>query len=453
MSRQGKFKYKHYVHFDCRKNAKDYKCKIQNRDWVSKHGFYPFMHYEIVNAKKFAQDEPKKRKIYYSAHLDRYIYQFYASELNNYYNKIAKEYGINKASIAYRNIFDGKCNIHFAKEVFDFIANQEKAYIYIADFSNFFDELNHSYLKSKICNTLKCERLPKEHYAIFKNITNFTYINKEDILKYNNITEKQYRELDKIFNTSQEFQLFKSEGYLKKHKDTDNGKKKIGIPQGSSISAVYSNIYMIDFDKNINNYVTSNKGMYRRYCDDIIIVIPIIEDNEYYKHMQKINSIKESISNLNVTINDTKTSKFIYNKHEVLGIDNTNKNLIDYLGFSFDGKSVKIRDKSLFKYYQRMYRKIDISSKYTVKYDRKVYRKKLYKLYSHLGAKPRVRKIKGSKRDHGNFLTYVYKSHDVFGENDKYENKIRLQVKNHWKLMHIKLKECENKYRYKYNKQ
>ena len=452
MHKKNKFKYKHYVHFDSRKNIKDYKYKVQNREWVSKHGFYPFMHYEIINPKKFSQHEPKKRKIYYSAHIDRYIYQFYANELNNHYNKIAKKYGINKASIAYRNTFNGKCNIHFAKEVFDFISNQEKAYIYIADFSSFFDELNHSYLKAKICDILECKRLPKEHYAIFKNITNFTYVNKEDILKYKNITEKQYRLLDKIFDTSQEFQLFKKEGYLKKHKDTDNGKIQIGIPQGSSISAVYSNIYMVDFDKYINNYVTSNKGIYRRYCDDIIIVIPIKEDDEYQIHMQKINSIKESIDNLNVTINDTKTSKFIYNNKEVSGIDNTDKNLIDYLGFSFDGKSVRIRDKSLFKYYRKMYRKADIASKYTVKYDRKVFRKKLYKLYSHLGAKPRVKKPKGRKIEHGNFLTYAYKSYYVFGENNKYENKIKSQVKNHWKLMHTKLKESEIKYRDKYKK-
>ncbi|MFL8801462.1 MULTISPECIES: reverse transcriptase domain-containing protein [unclassified Clostridioides] len=451
MNKRKIFKYKPYVHFDSRKNSKDYKVKISNRDWVSSHGFYPFIHYEIINPKKFKQSEPKKREIYYSAHLDRYIYQFYANELNTYYNKIAKEYGINRVSIAYRNIFNGKSNIHFAKEVIDFISVQEKAYVYIADFSKFFDRLDHSYLKEKLYDVLKCDKLPKEHYAIFKNITNFTYINRNDILEYKGINDKEYNKLDKIFETSKEFQSFKKK-YLKKHRDSYEGKKNIGIPQGSSISAVYSNIYMIDFDKNINNYVTSNKGMYRRYCDDIIIVIPICDDEEYIKHTEKINAMRTSIPKLNVVINDNKTSKFIYSQGKVIGAKHTNKNLINYLGFSFDGNSVKIRDKSLFKYYKRMYRKATVSSKCSVVLNRKIFRKKLYGIYSHLGANPKHKKIRGVNNKHGNFLTYAYKAHDVFKENSKYKTNIRAQVKNHWKKMNIRLKEADLYYRNKYEK-
>ena len=48
------------------------------------------------------------------------------------------------------------------------------------------------------------------------------------------------------------------------------------IPQGSSISAVLANIYMIEADKKINEYVVSLGGMYRRYSDDFIVVVPKI---------------------------------------------------------------------------------------------------------------------------------------------------------------------------------
>lgn len=37
------------------------------------------------------------------------------------------------------------------------------------------------------------------------------------------------------------------------------------IPQSSSISVVYVEVYMLDFDKMINYYVTSKKGLYRLY--------------------------------------------------------------------------------------------------------------------------------------------------------------------------------------------
>lgn len=72
-----------------------------------------------------------------------------------------------------------------------------------------FDNLNHVYLKEKICETLKVNKLPKEHYAIFKNITNFSYIEKEDILNYKGLKRKELNKLDRIFDTAEEFRYFK----------------------------------------------------------------------------------------------------------------------------------------------------------------------------------------------------------------------------------------------------
>jgi len=46
----------------------------------------------------------------------------------------------------------------------------------------------------------------------------------------------------------------------------------IGIPQGSPMSAVLSNIYMIDFDKRLNQLAIQKGFLYKRYCDDILIV-------------------------------------------------------------------------------------------------------------------------------------------------------------------------------------
>jgi len=50
-----------------------------------------------------------------------------------------------------------------------------------------------------------------------------------------------------------------------------------GIPQGSPISAVLANLYMLEFDKIVNEFVTGHGGLYRRYCDDLLIVLPTAE--------------------------------------------------------------------------------------------------------------------------------------------------------------------------------
>lgn len=444
-------KNKNYVHFDNRKKPTyNILNQISDREWVSKHAFYPFLHFQIKFNKYIYNKKDKERikktktrDIYYSAHIDRYIYQYYANELNDNYNIIAKERGINKVSLAYRNNLNGRCNIHFAKKVIDFISKQKKAFIYVEDFSGFFDNLCHVYLKEKICETLKVDKLPKEHYAIFKSITNFSYIEKEDILKYKGLKRKELNELDRIFDTGEEFRNFKKiNNHLKKHKDTENGRKKKGIPQGTPISAVYANIYMIDFDKKINDFVTSKKGIYSRYCDDIIIVIPLEEGKDenktYLNYIEKIDKIRRDTPNLEK--NEEKTSTFIFKKGKIKGIGDTHENHISYLGFYFDGKDLRIREKSLFKYYTRMYEKTRVSAKYSIKYGRKVFRKRLYKLYSHLGKKPR-------KNEYGNFLTYTKRADKVFGKDNLYENKINSQTKRHWKKLQNSLNKNIKKYK------
>ena len=57
----------------------------------------------------------------------------------------------------------------------------------------------------------------------------------------------------------------------------------------------------------------------------------------------------------NLDLNADKTEHFFYNNGTVEKIMGESS-LINYLGFTFDGNAVRIRDKSLFKYYCRAYR-------------------------------------------------------------------------------------------------
>jgi hypothetical protein len=432
---------KYYIHFDTKKKYARCKIYIKDPDRVKSHGFYPFIHFEIKfkkyilikdigeNGKKIERKEHKDkiRQIKYAAHIERFIYQHYGNLVNDKYNVKAKDKGINKVSTAYRNNFKGKSNIHFAKEVFEFIAKQKQVFIYLGDFSNFFDELEHAYLKERIQDVLGVRLLPDDHYAVFKNVTKYSYIKLEDIEKYIGTPNKKLREsnIQKYFDTAG-FQEVKKRFLIK-------NEESYGIPQGSSISSVYSNVYMMEFDTKINNYVTSRKGMYRRYCDDFILIIPFENSNEIQAHadyvMEKTNEVPRLI------LQPDKTEQYIFKKdqeRQISSIDNK-KFVLNYLGFSFDGTIVKIRDKSIFKFYSRAYKKVRTVIRYKKTDKEKLILRKLFKIYTYLGD-PKYGKGKG------NFLTYARKAEEVFAQSTILQSKIHNQVRRHWKKIGERLK-------------
>lgn len=427
------YKDKFYTHFDKKKYHTNYKQSVQNINWVSRHGFYPFIHFQM-DCSKYTNDlegnkfiKEKNRDIYYAAHIDRFIYEYYGNRLNSKYNNYMKSKGIGRVSTAYRNCSPGKCNIDFAKEVFEYIVKCESAYIFVGDFSKFFDNLDHRYLKEKIKCVVGEKSLDVADYAIYKNITKFTYVEADDIEAEKGLFRRDMRELDKYFETD-EFHDFKKKHLHKNSKDYQ-------IPQGSSISAVYANVYMIDFDKRINDFITSQKGIYRRYCDDIIVVIPMTRNEINCGRNEKISKFiydtRDGIPNLK--LNEDKTEHFFYNNGEIEKIKGQS-NLINYLGFTFDGRIVHIRDKSLFKFYCRAYRKIKRIKENTDEKSFNAGKKAIYHSYTHLGAS------KYSK-DHGNFLTYAYKADEIFSQSKVLESGIRNQVKRHWYKIDSKLKE------------
>lgn len=180
----------------------------------------------------------------------------------------------------------------------------------------------------------------------------------------------------------------------------------------------------------ITPFIRSLNGIYRRYSDDAIIIIPNIDKSKelYNKDI----SIKEKIPNL--IMSPEKTSCFIKRNDTINSIDmSKNKvlkenTIINYLGFSYDGKFVKIREKTVAKYYRKMYTRIKTINKWTVKTGRNIGRKKLYKQYSYLGMK-----AKNVKK--GNFLTYADRAQKEYGE----LGKINDQVKNSWNKMSKRL--------------
>lgn len=145
---------------------------------------------------------------------------------------------------------------------------------------------------------------------------------------------------------------------------------------------------------------------------------------------QNLYNVRDDIPNLE--LNEDKTEHFFYGNGKIRKLKGQS-NLVNYLGFTFDGKSVRIRDKSLFKFYCRAYRKI---KKVNETEDEKSFnagKKAVYRSYTHLGAN------KNSK-SYGNFLSYVYKADDIFSQSKLLESNIRNQIKKHWYKIDSKLK-------------
>lgn len=113
-------------------------------------------------------------------------------------------------------------------------------------------------------------RLPKDHYQIFKSLTNYAYVNKEELYKELNLSLNS-RTLHRCMDRLCEIQTFRDQ--VRQKKLIKRNLKSKGIPQGSPISGMLSNIYMMNFDKNISYIIKDKGGQYFRYCDDMIFIV------------------------------------------------------------------------------------------------------------------------------------------------------------------------------------
>ena len=407
-------KFKPYLHFDLRISPFEHFDYIFNKDKIKSHSFYPFLYYPILT-RKYDGDEVKikTRDIYYSAHMDRYIYEHYAHKLNKLYEKIILKEELNSSIIAYRSNLH-KSNIDFAFDTFKKINKAIPCYVICSDFSKFFEKLDHQHLKCMIKKVLNLDELPEDYYNIFKSITKYSYVERGEVFKLFDIP---------LFKTKNYLRICDPINFRKRVKPlVKKHNSSLGIPQGSPISATLSNIYMLDFDINLYQKLKKIKACFKRYSDDIIIIAPI-EHKDYVKELF-VQLVKDYPG---IEVNSDKTEEFCF-LPEIVS-KNKNKNL-DYLGFTFDGKTIKIRDRSIFKYYKKLHKAINIINFISDKEGKNIGRKRLYDRYSHLGAK----KSKKDKKRKLNFLSYVYRSSKIMKSKS-----IKNQIKNHWKTIHKRL--------------
>lgn len=426
----GKRRYLHFDAFiDFKKNAEFFYKYFQNGALkIPKHGFYPFIKADIITprirhekdvrtGKQIVIKKDKVRPISYAAHFDAYIYSWYAHLLTHFYTNKIKEANICDSILAYLEK-DKKNNIDFAFEVFDHITKRGECVALAFDLSSFFDNLDHVILKKQWCDILNLSKLPPDHFTIFKTLTDYSYIQKDYLtIRFPRPMGKGYF-YQRICDPSQFREMVQNGQTIEKNPFINlvEGSKRFGetcgIPQGTPISACLSNIYLLEFDKTVCKFASKKNALYRRYCDDLLIVC----DKKEAEFFQTL--FKKLIKKYEVLINDKKTELIHFKKEgEYLNAYSSanQRRKLQYLGFEFDGSNIFIRSASMSRYHRRMSSKIGqaVADAYCKDFGQQdfVFRKDLFLRYTDKGRK--------------NFIVYGYQA------KEKMKSKtIHNQVKN-----------------------
>ena len=359
--------------------------------------------------------------------MDGNIFSYYKSLLEIPYEKWLKENGLNDAVTAFRSI--GENNLTLSKKTIDFIAAQPDCQIVVTDIESFYENLDHKILKQVWTCFLGESNLPDDHYAVYKGVTKYSFVPLYKV--YNLFGIRISGKLSgpssrQRICTAREFRdKVVPRGLINSHRE-----KEVGIPQGTSLSPLLSNMYMADLDLAMSKWLARLGGKYWRYCDDILMVVP---GNQNAPILDRID---QELSRLKLTRSIEKTE-------ELNGRSLSPKKQLQYLGLVFDGKNVRIRSSSI----QRSHRKLK-KAIWAARIRRRreseasgleapFRREALYNMYSQLPVHGKRIHERLRKRKHkGNFTHYMEKAADITGSQSISSQRRKLLKRVHNRINH-----------------
>ena len=401
---------KPYPHFDLPLGRRKAAAYVKDPKQVAQHTFYPLIQYnlvrprikkcEVADCKGFVK-EPKLRTIAYPSHKDGYIFAYYKSLLEKPYEGWLIQHCLNGAVTAFRGSISEN-NITLAKKAFDFIKAHPGCGIIATDIESFFDRIDHVILKSIWQKFLAEKTLPVDHFAVYRAVTRYSVVEKHKI--YNKLGlpltrgGKKSRTIQRLCTPRQFRNQIVLSGLVEPHGGASLG---VGIPQGTSLSPLLSNMYLADLDLEMNSLVTGLGGRYWRYCDDILIVLPEGSNTQVLK------TLDDCLTSLRLTRSHDKT--------QVLDSDDLkSKRQLQYLGFTFNGKRVLVRPSSIHRYHRKI-KKGTLAAGY--RRERETQRSEqqapfrqqaIYNMYSELPLRgKKIKRRRAKLRYKGNFTHYL----------------------------------------------
>jgi len=502
-------KFKKYPHIGSPLNRKSDRSWVRkyvtDPEKIANHKFVPLLHRTFSlrkfrpkknaaknsSGKRIRTVKPKKsRDIYFASHLDSIIYGYYSYQLTQAYESYLRGKPFSEVAVAYRKIpveegkKGNKSNIEFAHEAFKFIERNKdrKLSVIVADVSSFFDNLDHRLLHKQWKQVLGVNNLPNDHYAVYKNLISKRYVNENELFKRfkNKLIVERFKphdtsqkvlkrkKVEKIYNMrfenvvafcekeeffSEAIDLVRADKPQNKETREAQGKAPLrGIPQGSPISATLANVYMLDFDERIYGAIVYSNAFYQRYSDDLIIICD--RENESY-FRQLIQEEIEERAKLNIHPDKTKIYRYeLYESGDfkgglVQGSDNVNfKKQLEYLGFEYNGSKVYVKTAGFSKFYRTMKRSFKRGAHFAKQAhipSDSLFETRLYKRFTHVGAKRRLKWFqdpnsptgysRSSQYDWGNFISYINKANHIMKDING-DDSIKNQSRKIWKKFH-----------------
>lgn len=410
------YRTREYAHFDLPVSFESAQKYVSQPETVQRHAFLPFLSFEI-RTRRFGRPEPKIRPIRYASHRDSNVFAYYASILSTKYESLLAESELSKVVLAYRARLGN--NVTFARDAFNDIAASASCVAIGFDIASFFDSLDHQLLKARWLELLDVDTLPADHYAVFKAITKYSWVDRDSCyrrLGYNKHSRRTKRPICPInvFRTVIKGRDGANQSLVERNLASH------GIPQGSPISAILANLYLLPFDERMVQLAQHVGGTYRRYSDDILWIAPLEAESLIKETVaQEISALK-----LSIQPEKTTTSHFLRAADQT-AVLHTGDKPFQYLGFTFDGKRRLLRAQTLSRFWRkavRAVRKAKADARAAQERGRAggVFKRGLYRRFTHLGR--------------NNFITYARRSSQLMHADDQAawtRTTVWRQVKNH----------------------
>lgn len=269
----------------------------------------------------------------YASHRDACILSKYASDLTRRLDAFYHHKGLTEHVIGYRRL--GKSNYDFAAAAAQFARDNATCVVLCFDVSGFFDTLDHGLLKGQLKRLLGTAELSKEWYSVFRHVTRFSYVNLDALAAHPVFGPKlRSKKPEPVASIAE----VKAAGI-----PITSNPNSFGIPQGTPISSVFSNLYMVEVDQIMAALCRDHGALYQRYSDDILVICK----PEHEAMIQA--ALMDAILAAKLTINTKKTERAVF--------DGSGTGGFQYLGFNVTERGASIRPSS----FARQYRKLKYS--------------------------------------------------------------------------------------------
>ena len=334
------FRPRGYKHFDA-PVGEAFAEKACDARFIENHAWSPLIHY-VKRVKRYkpktGKTQYKDRPIMFASHRDACILAKYASDIGDRLDAQYKATGLHQNVIAYRSL--GRANYHFSADAYRFAKERSECVILCFDITGFFDNLDHTILKDRLKRILGVSELQKDWFKVFRHVTKFRRV------------ERSALEANETFKARLKADTKEPIATIAEIKAASipiiDNPNRYGIPQGTPISAAFSNLYMMDVDRLMVDACNVIGGLYQRYSDDILVVCAPEHET------QIVDALKMAIAAHRLEIKDEKTERAVFKP----GSDD----IFQYLGFNVSQKGAVIRPSSL----ARLHRKAKRAIKATV---------------------------------------------------------------------------------------